>query len=186
MTTVLSSDDKELILRNTRPGDGAAYLALGWSEEIHRMFGRSRTKPPDDRRTIAANWLKSIRAHPFAWVIEHRGRLIGQIRLHSINETDQRARLAVGILTEDYLGRGIGRRVIRLVLAHAFGAMSLHRVDLRVLDFNTRAIRCYQSCGFVEEGRERQSACIRGDFYDDVMMGVLAHEFQALEGAVSA
>ncbi len=67
--------------------------------------------------------------------------------------------------------------MIRLVLAHAFGEMGLHRVDLRVLEFNTRAIRCYQSCGFIEEGRERQSAFIGGEYYDDVMMGVLAHEF---------
>ena len=177
MTPVLATDDNDLILRPARSGDGAAFLALGWSTEIHRMFGGSRTTPPEDRRKVAAGWLKSIRAHPFAWVIEHKGRLIGQIRLHSLNQTDQRARLAVGILTEDKLGKGIGRRTIRLVLAHAFGELGLHRVDLRVLEFNTRAIRCYRSCGFVEEGRERQSACIKGVYYDDVMMGILAHEF---------
>jgi len=183
MTTTLTSDDKTLILRNAKPGDGAAYIALGWSAEIHRMFGGSRTTPEDDRRKVAADWLRSVRAHPFAWVIEHQGRLIGQIRLHSINNTDRNARLSLGILTEDRLGQGIGRRTIKLVLAHAFGEMDLHRVDLRVLEFNTRAIRCYRSCGFVEEGRERQSACIRGVFYDDVMMGVLAHEFHALKRA---
>lgn len=178
MATILSSDDNDLILRPAQHGDGAAFVSLGWSADIHRMFGGSRTTPPEDRRKVAAGWLRSIRAHPFAWVIEFRGRLIGQIRLHSINQADQRARLSVGILTEDHLGQGIGRRVIRLVLAHAFGEMGLHRVDLRVLDFNTRAIRCYQSCGFVEEGRERQSACIKGEYFGDVMMGVLAHEFQ--------
>ncbi|MDG1970752.1 MAG: GNAT family protein [Paracoccaceae bacterium] len=178
MPPVLASDNNDLILRPTKYGDGAAFVALGWSADIHRMFGGSRTTPPDDRRQVAAGWIKSIRADPFAWEIEHQGRLIGQIRLHSINETDQRARLSVGILTEDQLGQGIGRRVIGMILTHAFGEMSLHRVGLRVLDFNTRAIRCYQSCGFVEEGRERQSACINGEFYDDVMVGVLAHEFQ--------
>ena len=178
MPSVLATQDKTLILRPARHGDGAAFVGLGWSASIHRMFGGSRTTPPDDRRKVAAEWLRSIRACPFAWVIEYRGRLIGQIRLHSVHQIDLRARLSVGILNEDHLGQGIGRRVIRLVLGHAFGQMGLHRVDLRVLDFNTRAIRCYQSCGFVEEGRERQSACINGDFYDDVMMGVLAHEFQ--------
>ena len=181
MTLVLATDDNDLILRPARYGDGAAFLALGWSAEIHRMFGGSRTTPPEDRRKVAAGWLRSIRAHPFAWVIEHQGQLIGQIRLHSLNQTDQRARLAVGILAEDKLGKGIGRRTIRLVLAHVFGEMGLHRVDLRVLDFNTRAIRCYRSCGFVEEGRERQSACIKGVYYDDVMMGILAHEFPPIE-----
>ena len=177
MPSILTSEDNELILRPAKHGDGAAYMALGWSADIHRMFGGSRTTPPADPRGVAAEWLRSVRAQPFAWVIEYQGRLIGQIRLHSLHQIDQRARLSVGILTEEQLGRGIGRRVIRMVLAHAFGDMGLHRVDLRVIEFNTRAIRCYQSCGFVEEGRERQSACIDGAYYDDIMMGVLAYEF---------
>lgn len=85
--------------------------------------------------------------------------------------------MAGGNLTGDQRGKGIGRRLIRLVLAHACHATGLSRVDLSVLDFDTRAIRCYQSCGFVGECKKRQSACINGDYRDDVMMGVLAHEF---------
>ena len=50
-------------------------------------------------------------------------------------------------------------------------------MDLRVLAYNERAIRCYLSCGFVEEGRERESALVDGERYDDLIMGVLAHEY---------
>jgi len=57
--------------------------------------------------------------------------------------------------------------------------MSLHRVSLRVLAYNVRAIRCYSACGFVEEGREREAAFVGGEWHDDVMMGLLAHEFAA-------
>jgi RimJ/RimL family protein N-acetyltransferase len=60
--------------------------------------------------------------------------------------------------------------------------MGLHRIDLRVLEFNTGAIACYRRCGFVEEGRERESCCIDGQWYDDVVMGVLDREFHALVG----
>jgi len=105
--------------------------------------------------------------------------MIGQIRLHTVDQTDLSARLAVGILTEDQLGRGVGRRAIRLVLGYAFAGMGLNRVDLRVLDFNERAIRCYKACGFQVEGRARQSARIGDRFHDDVMMGVLAQEFSS-------
>ena len=31
----------------------------------------------------------------------------------------------------------------------AFGILGLHRIDLRVLAYNTRAISCYRRCGFV-------------------------------------
>lgn len=176
MPPILISDTGDIILRPAKPGDGAAYLALGKSAEIHRMFGGDRRRPPDASRKNAAWWLRSLRREQAAWVIEHKRRLIGQIRLHSISQNDRKARLSVGILTEDQLGKGIGRRTIRLVLAHAFGEMGLNRVDLRVLALNERAIRCYLACGFVEEGRERQSALIDGEYYDDLMMSILAAE----------
>ncbi|SFC50117.1 GNAT family N-acetyltransferase [Tropicimonas isoalkanivorans] len=54
--------------------------------------------------------------------------------------------------------------------------MGLHRVDLRVLSFNTRAIACYRACGFVHEGTEREAAFIDGEWHDDWIMGILSHE----------
>ncbi len=140
--------DEDLTLRPAIKGDGRAYLELGWSAEIHRMFGGSDTTPPKNPRKIAAWWIRSIRAQPYAWVIENDKQMIGQIRLHTFDQTDLSARLAVGILTDDQLGRGVGRRAIRLVLGYAFAEMDLNRVDLRVLDFNERAIRCYKAGGF--------------------------------------
>ena len=49
----------------------------------------------------------------------------------------------------------------------------LHRIDLRVLAYNTRATRCYLRAGFVEEGREREAALVDGTWHDDVIMGIL-------------
>lgn len=77
---------------------------------------------------------------------------------------------------------GLGRDAIRLVLAHAVGPLRLHRVGLRVIAFNMRAIRRYRACGFIEEGREREAALVGGAWYDDIMIGVLAHEFGRNDG----
>ena len=54
----------------------------------------------------------------------------------------------------------------------AFDTLQLHRVDLRVLSFNVRALRCYEKCGFVREGVERESAFVDGARVDDVMMSL--------------
>jgi len=56
------------------------------------------------------------------------------------------------------LGQGLGTEVTRVVLDFAFGPLALHRVGLRVLAYNRRAIGCYEKCGFQEEGREREPA----------------------------
>ncbi|MCI2424239.1 GNAT family N-acetyltransferase [Saccharopolyspora sp. K220] len=75
------------------------------------------------------------------------------------------------------LGRGLGSEATQLVLEYAFTELGLHRVDLRVLAFNERAIACYTTCGFVIEGRERETALIDGRWHDDVMMSILDHEY---------
>lgn len=88
--------------------------------------------------------------------------------------------MAIGIYDTTCLGRGFGSKAIKLVLGYAFGAMQLHRISVRVLAYNDRAIRAYEKCGFVPEGRERETAFVDGHWYDDIIMGVLAHEFAAL------
>jgi RimJ/RimL family protein N-acetyltransferase len=93
---------------------------------------------------------------------------------------DRRARLAIGLFHPDLLGQGIGTLAIRLLLRHAFETMGLHRLDLRVLAFNRRAIRCYEKCGFVHERFERESAWVAGTWADDVLMALLEHEYRAL------
>ena len=69
---------------------------------------------------------------------------------------------------------------MRLLLGYAFVALGLHRVSLRVIAYNERAIRCYLACGFREEGHERESAFVAGQWHDEVIMGVLASDFSAL------
>lgn len=52
-------------------------------------------------------------------------------------------------------------------------------VDLRVLGFNSRAVASYRACGFVEEGRERESCWFDGAWHDDVIMGIREPEHRA-------
>jgi RimJ/RimL family protein N-acetyltransferase len=54
---------------------------------------------------------------------------------------DGRASMAVGIDDPDLLGRGVGTEAIELLPRQAFEEMQLHRLSLRVLEYNTRAIR---------------------------------------------
>lgn len=165
-----------MVLRAPRDGDAEARLGLGSDPEIHRMFGGSRDRLAAMTRERAERWADVLSRHPHAWVIERRT-VIGEIRLDRVDLTDRRASLAVGIVDPGALGCGYGTEAVRLVLEHAFGGLGLHRVSARVLAFNARAIRCYEKCGFVIEGREREAALIDGEWHDDLIMGVLDREF---------
>ena len=165
-------------LRDPIEADARIHFSYPPVAEIVRMYGGETSDLPKPSMDRSERWLKWLRDQPFSKVIVWGGDPVGQVRLHSLNEADKRARLAIGLFGEAHLGHGIGRDAIGLTLDHAFGNIGLHRVDLRVLSYNQRAIRCYQSCGFVHEGTEREAAWIDGAWHDDWIMGILAHEHQ--------
>jgi len=99
-------------------------------------------------------WYSGLEAGPHSWVVEFEGRCIGAARLDDVDRTAGTARYAVGIFRPEHRGRGLGQEITRLVLDHAFGPLGLSRVQLRVLDFNERALACYRRCGFLEIARE--------------------------------
>jgi RimJ/RimL family protein N-acetyltransferase len=166
----------DLRLRLPAPGDDAARFRLGRDPAILRMYGVDPATLQAWSLARAAAWVDRVAKAECAWIIEHQGRLIGDVRLHSFEPADHRARLAIGIEDAALLGQGIGRRVIGLVLDYAFQGIGLHRIGLRVLAMNLRAIRCYSACGFRHEGVERQSAKIGDTWHDDIMMGILAED----------
>ena len=164
-------------LRRPIEDDAQARHALGSDPNIHRLYGGSLAEFEPMTIESARAWVRRLLDQPYAWIIELDGRLIGEIRLHSLNEIDRRAALAVGIADPGALGRGAGTESIRLVLGFAFTTLQLHRISVRVLAYNTRAIAAYEKCGFAFEGRERESALVDGKWYDDIMMAILASDF---------
>ncbi|MDF3413731.1 GNAT family N-acetyltransferase [Sulfitobacter sp. M57] len=171
--------DGDLRLRSPRLEDAEARLALGVVPEIQHMFGIN----PDDcapmTPVMANNWVTSRMNTPLCWVIDHENRMIGDAFFHTVDTRDRRASLALGILDPNLLGQGLGTRVLHLLAYHAFGAMNLHRIALRVIEYNERAIAAYKKVGFVVEGRERQSARVGNTWHDDIIMGLLAPQYHA-------
>lgn len=167
---------RRVILRSAVPRDVDDRLSCGQHPEIVRMYGGdSRDLAPYSREDAEA-WYRATKAHPLAWVIEHEGRCIGTARL-TVSESDRRARHAIGIFDISKLGMGLGTEATKLILGYAFGTLALHRVDLRVLEYNKRAIACYEKCGFVKEGVEREGALVEGKWESDVMMSILDREY---------
>lgn len=171
--------DGTLRLRAPVSEDVDARFSLGLTPEILHMFGADPTLIKPYTCAMAQDWIDAQMQEPLAFIIEHKGRLIGALRLHSVVPHDKRASLAVGLLDPDLLGKGIGTQACRLILDHAFSTLDLHRITLRVIDYNARAIAAYEKLGFQHEGREREAACVGDTYHDDLIMGLLASEWQA-------
>jgi ribosomal-protein-alanine N-acetyltransferase len=165
-------------MRPPIPRDKADRLALGREPEFVFLVGGDTYNLAPLTPERVQRWYTDVAQSPHSWNIDVDGRCIGNARLHSLNEHDRRARYAIGIFDAACWGHGYGTEATRLVLAYAFDTLQLHRVDLRVLAVNRRAIASYEKCGFVREGVERDSALIDGVWHDDLIMSILEHEWR--------
>ena len=104
-------------------------------------------------------------------------RLIGSCAFSQLDAENGSAMYHITIGEKDTWGRGYGTEATQLMLDHAFGTLGLHRIGLTVFEFNERAIRAYRTCGFVVEGRARESIWRDGRWWDELGMSVLATEW---------
>jgi RimJ/RimL family protein N-acetyltransferase len=108
-------------------------------------------------------------------------RAVGTIGLFDINEIDGSAGMGIAIGEKSLWGQGLGSDALRALLDFAFGHLRLERVWLDVYDFNERARRSYENCGFVLEGTKRRAAYRRGRFIDVHYMAILRDEWATQE-----
>ena len=109
--------------------------------------------------------------------IARTGRLIGSCAFSQLDSDNGSVLYHITIGEKDAWGQGYGTEATRMMLAHAFGTLGLHRVALSVFEFNERAIRSYLRVGFRIEGRSRQAIRRHGRWWDEVHMSVLDGEW---------
>lgn len=162
-----------------RPGDDSDfYLLHKWynDTELNRLAGWNSSKVTVDR--LRYNMSRSFGYDPMNLMIDNEeGTPIGTIQLYDFNEQDKNCKLGIRIGDRDYWGKGYGEDAVKTILEYAFMKIDIYRVALQVYEYNERAVKCYLKCGFRCEGRIRQSACIDGKFYDEIIMGVLKSDF---------
>lgn len=102
---------------------------------------------------------------------------IGLTSLISIDVKNRNAELVIDIGEPDYWGKGYGQEALGLLLRYAFMELNLHRISLRVFDFNTRAIKLYDKLGFKQEGISREFLFRNGAWHHVIHMGLLQSEY---------
>jgi diamine N-acetyltransferase len=131
----------------------------------------------DDETDWYESQRKDSAGQHFAIVISAENLHIGSISLMKINQREQNAELGIMIGDKTRWGQGFGREAIQLLLPFGFATLNLHRIYLRVDASHAAAIRCYTGCGFIEEGRLRETIFRQGRFEDQLVMSVLRSEY---------
>lgn len=167
-------------LRPLEPDDAATVWRWHQNHEFTVLDGH--IYPP----TLAATteWVCSLPLLTYAnvrfGIEDERGRLVGYTSLRRTEPEDRCADFGIALGPEHW-NQGYGTDATRTILRFAFREMNLHRVTLRVADYNPRALRVYEKCGFRLEGRIRETRFHDGEWRDKLLMGILDREFRDLQ-----
>ena len=101
------------------------------------------------------------------------GELAGEALLWAIDLHNRTAHLGLS-LRPAFRGRGLGADVVLALCEYGFTVRGLHRLQVDTLASNTAMVRAAEQAGFVPEGRLSQAAWVKGEFADEVILGMLA------------
>lgn len=75
-------------------------------------------------------------------------------------------------------GKGLMRDAMKLVIAHVFEDLQLHRLEANIQPANTKSINLVTSLGFRLEGLSPRYLKIRGEWRDHQRYAITAEEFE--------
>jgi len=116
------------------------------------------------------------------WNAASNNEVVGHIELDNIWKHDRKATLCRVIIDPARRGEGFGAAMVQRVLQYGFEELNLHRIDLSVWDFNTQAIKCYEACGFVREGLQRECRRMDTQWWSNVQMNILSTNGASAKG----
>ena len=182
-----SLEGELVVLRRHVPENVTAFQRWYSDPEVARL-ARYQDAPMRSDEIDRFFQLRALGHESLTMAIHERNgdRLVGSCAFSQVDGENGSAMFHITIGEKDVWGRGYGTETTRLMLDHAFGALGLHRVALTVFEFNERAIRAYRRCGFLVEGRARESIWRDGRWWDELAMSVLASEWRerrALHGS---
>ncbi|GAA5874239.1 hypothetical protein JCM16303_005786 [Sporobolomyces ruberrimus] len=176
------------------PLDDAFLLDLLGSDEPSHFGGTDDPVVPWKKKSME-DFQKAVEKAPIGVIIclagekkegevgtggvRKAGEAIGVMILHPIRQFHRRADFGISIAGA-HQGKGYAAEALNWLLDRAFLGYGLNKVQGACFSFNEKALKCYKSVGFVEEGRRRQATWQEGAYYDDVLIGILASEWFAL------
>lgn len=149
---------RKVVLRQKRLEDAANDYAWRSDEELAHLDAAPPLRFPF--RHYLDDYAKELRERSqgrrrFA-IDSLEGKHIGNIMYYDIDEGKGEAELGIMIGDRSYWDQGYGSDAISTLLDYIFTTTNLNRIYLNTLDFNIRAQRCFEKCGFVPCGQTKR------------------------------
>lgn len=123
---------------------------------------------------------KLSKSYVFAIIDKEANKLIGSTGFHNIDFINKNAEFGINIGDKNFWNRSYGTDATRLMLDFGFNILNLHHIHLSVLNFNKRAIKCYEKVGFKTIGKLSEYRQIGGERFDMILMEILSKDFESI------
>jgi RimJ/RimL family protein N-acetyltransferase len=120
---------------------------------------------------------KEQRHASFSVVELDGGTLVGDASLWKIDDHNRSAHIGLWLLPSSR-GKGYGTDVVAVLCHYGFVLRGLHRLQIETLSDNAAMLRSAELNGFVREGVLRSAAWVTGEFLDEVLLGLLLHDWK--------
>lgn len=98
-----------------------------------------------------------------------------------MNLIHREAWVGLGIGEREFWSKGYGTDMMKLCQQYVFAELGMERLSLGLFEYNPRALRSYEKCGFRFEGRTRKDLMREGKHYDSLWMGILREEWLQMQ-----
>jgi RimJ/RimL family protein N-acetyltransferase len=114
----------------------------------------------------------------FFWAIDTKdGKFIGGCGVNHMDRKNRVAQVGIFIGDRDYLGKGYGTDAMKVLMEFLFEEYNVNKIKLSVFDYNKRAIKSYEKCGFQTEAIQREAVFRYGKYHDMRSMAILKKEY---------
>jgi ribosomal-protein-alanine N-acetyltransferase len=163
-------------LQAPEPDHAREFLAaVSASRSLHRPW----VSPPATKTAYRAHVARS-RGHDFRSLLIRRNddeALVGLANLSAIQRGNLQSAYLGFYAFVPYAGLGYMTEGLTLVLRHAFGDLSLHRVEANVQPANAASLALIERVGFQREGLSRRYLRIGGVWRDHERWAALGDEW---------
>jgi len=170
---------KKVILRPMREEDIERQHEFNQDPELFLLNASPPRPSPRKRAEGIYEICTRHKKGTYYFAIEADGKYIGNCSLKQASASSDAYRLGILIGDREYWNKGYGRDTVQVLLHFGFHHHGARRIELDTNSRNKRAIRCFEACGFKEEGRLRQAVWLDGRYFDTVLMGMLRGEWES-------
>lgn len=168
--------DNELKLRAIECGDAKLLqemindpaiesMVVGWSLPV------SQQKQMD--------WINSLKPEDMKFTIQLEQNAIGMASITGLDYKNSTAGLNIKIKSSEHKRKGLGTRIIKLLVNYCYLELNLNCLTANVLDYNIASQKLFEKCGFKQDGVLRSRVYKGGKYHNIIAYSLLRNEYES-------